>query len=147
MKVYNRSSFIWGVVFLCALPLSALKIIKVEWWQWIIALAFSAKFLYIGLSKRENERQNKIAKNYRRVSQELFGKHAAIKTNLPLIIAGGFFVVTVFIRVVFDTIIPIWIVACFVILLTASVFYSMGLNHKITEHIDKETSLTDESNS
>jgi len=146
MKVYNRSSFIWGVAFLCALPLFALKIIKVEWWQWTIVLAFSAKYLYIGLSKRENERQNKIAKNYRRVSRGLFGKYAAIKTNLPLIILGGFLAVTVFIRAVFDTVIPIWIVVCFVILLTASVFYSMGLNHKIAEHIDKETKLTDETN-
>lgn len=146
MKIHNKSSFAWGIICLCALPLFALNIIKVDWWQWIITLAFSVKFLHVGLSKSENERQNKIAKNYRRVSQELYGKYATIKTNLPWFIAGSFFAVTLFIRFVFDIVIPVWIAVCFAMILTVSVFYSIGLNRKITEHIDKETNSNEEIN-
>lgn len=147
MKIYHKSSFTWGIVCFCALPLFALNIIKVDWWQWVITAAFSTKLLYTGLSRAENERQNKIAKNYRIVSQELYGKYAAIKTNLPWIIAGSFFAVALLIRFAFDIVIPVWIAVCFAVILTVSVFYSLGLNREITKHIDKETNSSDESNS
>ena len=144
MKIYNKSFFAWGIICLCALPLFALDIIKVDWWQWGIVLVFSAKFLYIGLSKTESKRQNNIAKNYRRVSQQLCGKYAAVKTNLPYLITGSFFAATLLINLVFDIVIPFWIFVCFVVILTVSVFYSVGLNREITEHIDKETNSNDE---
>ena len=62
-----------------------------------------------------------------------------IKTNLPWVITGSFFVITLFIRFVFDVIIPVWIAVCFVIVLTISVFYSIGIERKIVEYIDKES--------
>ena len=94
--------------------------------------------------KFENERQERIEKNYQGVSQKLFGKYVIIKTNLPWIITGSFFVITLFIRFVFDVIIPVWIAVFFVIVLTISVFYSIGIERKIAEYIDKESNSTNQ---
>ncbi|WP_125140712.1 hypothetical protein [Clostridium transplantifaecale] len=139
MKIYHKNYFVFGFISLCALPLFALNIIKADWWQWGITLAISAKFLYVGLSKPESEQQSRIEKNYRRVSQELYGKYAVVKTNLPLVILVAFFTITLFIRLVFNIVIPACIVVCFLIVLTVSVFYSIGLDRKIKEHIDNDT--------
>lgn len=67
-----------------------------------------------------------------------------IKTNLPWIITGSFFVITLFIRFVFDVIIPVWIAVFFVIVLAISVFYSIGIERKIAEYIDKESNSTNQ---
>lgn len=147
MKIYNVKYFIWGIIFLVPLPLFAFGIIKADWWQWLLSIGISVKYLSIGLSKANHERQERIEKNYQTVSQELLGKYAAIKTNLPWVITGGFFAVTLFIRFVFDIIIPVWTAVCFVIALTISAFYSMGLERKITEYIDKETNSNNQTKS
>ena len=139
MKIHNKESFIWGLIFLCPLPLFALKIIEAEWWQWVFAMAMSAKFLYAGLSKSESDRQEHIKKNYKKASQKLLGRYALIKTNLPLIILGVFFVIAIIIRYALDYIIPIWIVVVVLILATISLFYSIGLNRQIVEYIESET--------
>jgi len=124
MKIYNVKYFIWGIIFLIPLPLFAFGSIKADWWQWMLSIGISLKYLSVGLSKSENERQEKIEKNYQGVSQKLFGKYVIIKTNLPWVITGSFSSITLFVRFVFDVIIPVWIVVCFVIVLTISVFYS-----------------------
>ena len=139
MKIYNVKYFIWGIIFLIPLPLFAFGSIKADWWQWMLSIGISLKYLSVGLSKSENERQEKIEKNYQGVSQKLFGKYVIIKTNLPWVITGSFFSITLFVRFVFDVIIPVWIVVCFVIVLTISVFYSIGIERKIAEYIDKES--------
>lgn len=139
MKIYHKPSFMYGLTFLFALPLFTFGIIKVHWWQWIITIAFATKFLYTGLSKSESEYQENIAKNYRSVAQELYGKYATIKLNFPLVILCSFYAVALFIRLVADLFIPIWITVCFTIVLTVSVFYSLSLNHKIKEHIENGT--------
>lgn len=139
MKIHDKGFFAWGVGCLCALLLFAFGIIKAAFWQWIIVFTFGASFFHIALSKSESERHSRIEKSYRRVSQELYGKHVAIKTNLPWIIAGGFIVVALFVKFMLDIIIPEWIVICFIGIFLVSVFYSIGLERKIIEHIDKET--------
>ena len=103
--------------------------------------------MFARLSKQESERQDNIENNYQSVSQKLFGKYAWIKTNLPWFITGGFFTVTLLIRFLFDIVIPVWIAVCFVIVLTISVFYSIGLNREITEYIDKETNSNSQTKS
>ena len=138
-KIYNVKYFIWGIIFLIPLPLFAFGSIKADWWQWLLSIGISVKYLSVGLSKSENERQERIEKNYQGVSQKLFGKYVIIKTNLPWIITGSFFVIALFIRFVFDVIIPVWIAVCFVIVLTISVFYSIGVERKIAEYIDKKS--------
>lgn len=144
MKIYNIKYFIWGIIFLIPLPLFAFGSIKADWWQWLLSIGISVKYLSVGLSKLENERQERIEKNYQGVSQKLFGKYVIIKTNLPWIITGSFFVITLFIRFVFDVIIPVWIAVFFVIVLTISVFYSIGIERKIAEYIDKESNSTNQ---
>ena len=138
MKIYNKKFFIWGIIFFIPLPLFVLGVIEADLLQWFLAVGLSAKFLYAGLSKEESKRQADIRKNYGRVSHQLFGKYAWIKTNLPWIITVAFFTVTLLIRFVLDRIIPVWIVVCFVIALAICVFYSIGLDREITEQIDKE---------
>lgn len=143
MKIHDKSSFIWGLVFLSPLPFFILGLLKADWWQWLLSIGLSAKFLYTGLSKSESRRQRIIAENYQSVSRTLFGKYAEIKTNLPWILTAVFFAFGLLLRFVFDVILPVWIVIAFVVLLTISVFYSIGLNDKITEQIDKEMVETD----
>lgn len=137
MKIYNRKSFRLGIVFLCVLLLYMLRIVKADPLHWILSIALAVKFLSSGLSKSGNKRQENMEKNYNRVSQELFGKYVGIKTNLPWIIAVGFFAVTLFIRCVFDVTTPVWAAVCFAIVLTISVFYSIGLEAKIKEYMDE----------
>ena len=138
MKIYNKKWFLWGITFLVPLPLFAFGIIKADWYQWFLSVGLSAKFLYAGLSKQGSERQNNIEKNYQSVSRELFGKYAWIKINLPWLQIGGFFGAALLVRFLFDAVIPLWIVICFAIILTVSVFYSIGLDREIADYIDKE---------
>ena len=137
MKIYDKGSFARGMLFLCSLALFALGIIETRWWQWVIALVFAAKFLYTGLSQGESERQARIAAHYGQTARELFGKYAAVKTNLPWIVAGVFFASALLVRFVLDVIIPVWVFIGFAVVLTVAVFYSIGLNRTITDHIDR----------
>ena len=138
MKIYNKSSFICGLLFLFALPLFALGIIQVDWWQWIVTIAISGKFLYTGLSESENRRQKRIRDNYQRVSKKLLGRYAAIKVNLPILILGVFFAVALIIRFLFDCIIPVGVVVVVLLAATVALFYTIGLNRQITEYIQNE---------
>lgn len=138
MRIYDKESFIWGLIFLCPLPLFALKIIEVEWWQWLFTAALAAKNLYEGLSKDESERQKHIERNYKRVSQKLFGRYVSIKTNLPLIILSVFFAVALIIRYALDYIIPIWVILVVLLIATTATFYSVGISRQIVEHIENE---------
>ena len=63
MKIYNIKYFIWGIIFLIPLPLFAFGSIKADWWQWLLSIGISVKCLSVGLSKLENERQERIEKS------------------------------------------------------------------------------------
>jgi len=138
MKIYDKESFIWGLIFLCPLPLFALKIIEVEWWQWLLTITLAAKNLYSGLSKAESDRQRYIKQNYKRVSEKLFGRYVSIKTNLPLIILSVFFAVALIIRYTMDYIIPVWSILVVLLIATTATFYSVGISRQIVEHIENE---------
>lgn len=84
MKIYNIKYFIWGIIFLIPLPLFAFGSIKADWWQWLLSIGISVKYLSVGLSKLENERQERIEKNYQGVSQKLFGKICDNQNKLTL---------------------------------------------------------------
>ena len=145
MKIYDKESFIWGLIFLCPLPLFALKIIEVEWWQWLLTITLAAKNLYSGLSKAESDRQRYIKQNYKRVSEKLFGRYVSIKTNLPLIILGVFFTAAIIIRYALDYIIPVWAILVVLLIATTATFYSVGISRQIVEHIknEKDTELSE----
>jgi len=137
VKIYSKRSFAWGMLFLCFFALSALGVLETKGWPWVITLAFAAKFLYTGLSKGESERQARIAEHYGQAARERFGKHAAVKTNLPWIMAGAFFAIALLVRFVLGVVVPVWVLIGFAVVLTLSAFYSIGVNRAITDHIDR----------
>lgn len=138
MKIYNKSSFAFGVSCACALLFFALGVIAVEWWQWAITIAISGRYLYIGLSKTAIENTNTIHQHYNATAVKLYGKYALIKINLPIILLAGFFGCALFIRFAFDMITPVSIAAIFCIMLTISVIYSIGLDRNIRNTITNE---------
>jgi len=137
VKIYNKRSFVWGMLFLCFFALSVLGVLETKGWPRVITLAFAAKFLYTGLSKDESERQARIAEHYGQAARERFGKYASVKTNLPWIVAGAFFAIALLVRFVLGVVIPVWALIGFAVVLTLSAFYSIGVNRAITDHIDR----------
>lgn len=134
MKVYDKASLIWGVVFLCLLPLFALEVIDTDGWQWVFAIYGAVKCLRTALSKEENERQQ----HYKRVAKELFGPYAALKINSMLILLGVFLGMGILVRSVWDVIPPTWTLVVALVLMTAAFFYSVGLDRQIYEEIDRQ---------
>ena len=138
MKIYNKSAFLFGAFCACALLLFALGIIEVEWWQWVITIAISGRYLYVGLSKTASENANTIHQNYKETATQLYGKYALVKANLPIILLVIFFGVALLIRFVFDIATPVGIAIVFCILLTITVAYSIGLDRNIKNAIKNE---------
>ena len=139
MKIYNRRAFLLGLGCSCALLLFALEVIRADWWQWLFMAAIAGKFLYTGLSKRESDRQERIGKNYKRVSQNLLGRYAFLKINLPWLTLAVFLAVAIPIRYLLDVAIPGGITVAVLLFATASLFYSIGLQRQIVAQIEAET--------
>lgn len=138
MKIYNKSAFAFGIFCAGGLVFFALGIIPADWWQWLLMIAISGRYLYIGLSETASENENTIQQHYRETAIRLYGKYALIKTNLPIILLVIFFGVALFIRFVFDIVTPVGIAVVFCILLTISAAYSIGLNQTIQDTIKNE---------
>lgn len=134
MKVYDKASLIWGVVFLCLLPLFALEVIDTDGWQWVFAIYGAVKCFRTALSKEENERQQ----HYKRVAKELFGPYAALKINSMLILLGVFLGMGILVRSVWDVILPAWTLVVALVLMTVAFFYSVGLDRQIYKEIDRQ---------
>ncbi len=138
MKIYNKSAFASGLFCAVGLFIFALGIISVDWWQWVLTIAISGRYLYIGLSKTANDNANAIHQYYNETAVKLYGKYAIVKTNLPIILLVLFFGIALFIRFVFDIVTPASIAAIFCILLTISVAYSINLDRTIQNAIKSE---------
>lgn len=135
MRIYNKSAFAFGVFCGCALLLFAFGIIPADWWQWLLTLAVSGRCLYIGLSKTAGENADIVRQRHDETAVRLYGKYALIKTNLPIILLVVFFGAGLFIRLVFDVVIPVGAAVVFCLLLTLSVPYSIGLERDIRNTI------------
>lgn len=144
LKIYNTSMLISGVFCAGALLFFASGIIAVEWWQWVITIAISGRYLYTGLSRTTSENVNIIRQHHNETAVKLYGKYALAKTNLPIILFVVFFGVALFIRFVFDIITPVSIAILFCILLTISVIYSIGLEQNIKNTIINEKKTAQE---
>lgn len=144
MKIYNKSAFIFGMFCVGALLFFALGIVAVKWWQWVITIAISSKYLYTGLSKTASENANTIRQYYNETAIRLYGKYALIRTKLPIILLAVFFSTALFIRFVFDVITPVSVTTIFCILLTISVIYSICLERNIKNTIVNEKETTQE---
>ena len=136
MKIYNKGSFLAGVLCALALLLFLLDLVRAEWWQWIIAAAFSVKFLYNGLSKTAFARSQFYVQHYQQAAQALFGRYHWVKTDLPYLGIIFFFSAAILARFAFQVILPIWLWVLFLMFLTVAVAYSIGVNRKITEYLD-----------
>ena len=64
LKIYNTSMLISGVFCAGALLFFASGIIAVEWWQWVITIAISGRYLYTGLSRTTSENVNIIRQHH-----------------------------------------------------------------------------------
>lgn len=139
MKIYNKSAFVTGVFCAGSISLFALDILHADWWQWLISIAISVRFFYVGLSEASSERENILNEKYKETAISRYGRFYFIKTNLPWIIIGVFFAVALTLRFVFYIFLPIWIYAMFLIFFTIAVAYSIGINRSIDEYIVTHT--------
>lgn len=137
MKINNKFDFCFGVFGAFMLVLFTLDIIPVEWWQYLIVIVISARFIYHGLSASATKHQQKGNAYFKETAAALFGEHYYFKTNLPWIMLFAFFSLALILRFGFEIWLPVWIHILFVVLLTVAVFYSMGINRKIAEEIEK----------
>ena len=144
MKIYSKSNFVAGLIGLAVLVLYAAGVWEVHMGNWVIAIAFTANCLYTGLTKSRSERMKHLAAHYDETAAALHGKHHALKRNLPWILTLGFFAVALVLRFLFQIWLPVWIYVVFVLGLTVSAFYSIGLHREITEYIDEHIPQEDE---
>lgn len=135
MRIYNKSAFAAGIFCGCALLLFACGIISADWRQWLLTLAVSGRYLYMGLSRTASENAELVRRHHAETAVRLYGKYALVKTNLPIILFVGFFGVGLFLRLVFDLLTPVPAAILFCMLLTVSVFYSIGLEREIRDTI------------
>lgn len=138
MIIYNKSAFAFGVLCAGGLLLFALGIVSAAWWQWVLTIVISCRYLYVGLSKTASDHADAICQHYNEAAIRLYGKYALIKTNLPIILLAAFISVALFIRFAFDIVTPVSVAIVFCILLTISVAYSIGLNQNIQNTIKNE---------
>ena len=135
MKIYHKNALILGIICSFSIPLLILEVIPSGIFQWIISLAITGRFLYIGLSKEGHQDNQKLSTYYKETAVSLYGKYYFLKTDLPLILLAGFFVPALLLRLIFDIATPVWVAVLFVMILTAAVIYSIDVNRKIKEYI------------
>ena len=109
----------------------------------LISFAFAAKFLYTGLTKSGSDRAKHMDAHYDKTARMLHGKHYELKSNLPLILFGGFLVVGMVLKIL-DVWMPGWFIAVFMVALVVSTAYSIGLHRQITAYIDEHIPQEDE---
>ena len=143
MKIYSKSNFIAGVLCLIAFVLNVLNIKAVDWWYLLISFAFAAKFLYTGLTKSGSDRAKHMDAHYDKTARMLHGKHYELKSNLPLILFGGFLVVGLVLKLL-NVWLPGWLIVLFLLSLVVSAAYSIGLHRQITAYIDEHIPQEDE---
>ena len=136
MKIYSKSYFIGGLIGLAVLVLYAVGVWEAHIGNWVIAIAFTARFLYTGLTESGSGRMKHLNTYYEETGRMLHGRYHVLKRNLPLIVLAGFMVVGLVLKAL-DVWMPGWLIVVFVLSLTVAAFYSIGLHREITEYIDE----------
>lgn len=137
MKIYDKSSFLMGTLWLCAFPLLALDIIEGDWLKYIVTITISAMFFYRACSKTVSERNRIIGEHFKKTAISLYGRRYFIKTNLPWIMILVFFPIALTLRFVFYIWLPMWVYLIFVLIFTTSTFYSIVIMNRIKSDIEK----------
>lgn len=137
MKIYDSTSFLMGILWLCAIPLFALGIIEGGWLRYTVAISFSAVLFYRAFSKTASERDRIKRAHFKETAISLYGRLYFIKTDLPWILIFVFFPVALTLRLVFHIWLPIWVGVVFVSILTVSTLYSIGIIDRIRSDIEE----------
>ena len=77
MKIYSKSHFIGGLIGLAVLVLYAVGVWEAHIGNWVIAIAFAARFLYTGLTESGSGRMKHLAAHYDETAAVLHGKRHA----------------------------------------------------------------------
>lgn len=138
MKIYNKKSFLIGVLILCSIPLLTFGITEGKAMLWILGTAFAARYLYAGLSASGNTKQKYIDSKYERAARKVLGKHAVLKRWGPLILLGVFLVVSQNILSVIDYLPPAGAVLAVFIISALIFIYTIDVEIKIAKQIANE---------
>lgn len=138
MKIYNKKSFLIGILILCALPLLTFGITEGKAMLWILGAAFAARYLYAGLSARGNTKQRHSDNLYERAARKILGKHAVLKRWGPLILLGVFLVVSKNILFAIDYLPPAGAVLAVFIISALIFIYTIDVEIKIAKQIADE---------
>lgn len=139
MKIYNKKSFLIGILILCALPLLTFGITEGKAMLWILGAAFAARYLYAGLSARGNTKQKYIDNQYERAARKVLGNHAVLKRWGPLMLLGVFLVVSQNILSVIDYLPPAGAVLAVLIISVLIFIYTIDVEIRIAKQIAGET--------
>ena len=141
MKIYDKKSFVIGILILCVVPILTFGITEGKAALYVLAIGFAGKYLYTGLSEHGNVQQKYMDGNYKRVSEELLGKHATMKRWLPLILLGVFLVVSQVLIEAFDYWESVSAGAVLMVLIISAIIiaYSIGVEMKIIKQVTAET--------
>ena len=137
MKIYDKKSVVIGILILCAIPVLTFGIAEGKAALYVLAIGFAAKYLYAGLSERRKGQKSYVDGKYKSVSEELLGKHAALKRWGPLIILGALLVVSQALIEVFDYWESVSAGSVLLVLIITAVViaYSIGVEIKISKEI------------
>ena len=137
MKIYDKKSFVIGILILCVIPVLTFGITEGKAALYVLAIGFAAKYLYAGLSERGKDQKSHVDGKYKSVSEEVLGKHATLKRWGPLILLGAFLVVSQTLIEVFDYWKSVSAGSVLLVLIISAVViaYSIGVEIRICKQI------------
>lgn len=138
MKIYGKHEVVFGIFGICFVILAHFDIISVEWalWQYVFWLAISITWLSQGLSKTKMEYKKIINDNFKEVATRMYGRFYAVKLSLPWIISGVFLCNAIILTYIVDIWFPDWLGLIYVVSLTISAFYSIGIMTNVNKEIE-----------
>jgi len=138
MKIYRKYEFVLGLFGLGTMILVYFYQKRPVTIYWLFLIFSTGKCFYESLTEPGSKQAGKRKHYYDEVAKQLHGRNYAIKTNLPWILTLGFFFVALVLRLVFEIWLPSWIYVVFILVLSVSACYSIGICRSITDYIDEQ---------
>lgn len=143
MEIYNKNHFAMGLFWLVIALGLFLNDGAGDLLKWLVAIAFAVKFFHSALSKAGNAAAERRRVHYEEAATALYGRHYALRTNLPLLVLLPFLVLAFVLRFGFAIWLPVWLYVADLLVATVAAFYSIGVERRITEHIEAKYPLED----
>ena len=137
MKIYRKFEFVLGLFGLGTMVLVYFYQKRPVTIYWLFLIFWTGKYFYESLTEPGSKQAGKRNRYYDKVAKQLHGRNYALKTNLQWILTLGFFFVGLVLRFVFELWLPIWIYVVFILLLSVSAFYAVGVQKSIPDYIDE----------